>query len=83
MFEKQLIAFSSTDYRITGIIDFGDIQESYYVFELAIAMTYMMLLSGDPAAGGLVLAGYTVNRRLPDNEYRLLKVRKFVTNSIH
>ncbi|XP_073960965.1 hydroxylysine kinase-like isoform X1 [Choristoneura fumiferana] len=64
---------SSTDYRITGIIDFGDIQESYYVFELAIAMTYMMLMSGDPAAGGLVLAGYTVNRRLPDNEYRLLK----------
>ncbi|KAI8423436.1 hypothetical protein MSG28_012569 [Choristoneura fumiferana] len=53
------VMLSSTDYRITGIIDFGDIQESYYVFELAIAMTYMMLMSGDPATGGLVLAGYT------------------------
>ncbi|XP_047036807.1 hydroxylysine kinase [Helicoverpa zea] len=64
---------SKTDYRITGIIDFGDIQYSYYVFELAITMTYMMLITGDPRVGGYVLAGYTVNRRLPDEEYRLLK----------
>ncbi|CAB3225684.1 unnamed protein product [Arctia plantaginis] len=65
---------SNSDYRITGIIDFGDIQYSYYVFEVAITMTYMMLITGDPRAGGYVLAGYTVNRRLPDEEYRLLKV---------
>ncbi|CAH0697273.1 unnamed protein product [Spodoptera exigua] len=64
---------SKSDYRVTGIIDFGDIQYSYYVFELAITMTYMMLVSGDPRVGGYVLAGYTVNRRLPDDEYRLLK----------
>ncbi|XP_072946512.1 hydroxylysine kinase [Epargyreus clarus] len=64
---------SQTDYRITGILDFGDIQHSYYVFEIAIAMTYMMLISGDPRTGGIVLAGYTVTRRLPDDEYRLLK----------
>ncbi|XP_052749479.1 hydroxylysine kinase [Galleria mellonella] len=64
---------SQSDYRISGIIDFGDIQYSYYVFELAIAMTYAILVSGNPASGGLVLAGYTVNRRLPDEEYRLLK----------
>ncbi|XP_026735536.1 hydroxylysine kinase isoform X1 [Trichoplusia ni] len=64
---------SNSDYRITGIIDFGDIQYSYYVFELAITMTYMMLITGDLKAGGYVLAGYTVNRRLPDDEYRLLK----------
>ncbi|CAG5006901.1 unnamed protein product [Parnassius apollo] len=64
---------NKTDYRITGIIDFGDIQYSYYVFELAISMTYMMLLTGDLRTGGIVLAGYTVNRRLPDDEYRLLK----------
>ncbi|XP_075986078.1 hydroxylysine kinase isoform X2 [Anticarsia gemmatalis] len=64
---------SNTDYRITGIIDFGDIQASYYVFELAIAMTYAIITSGDPRSGGFVLAGYTVNRRLPDDEYRLLK----------
>ncbi|KAM3957207.1 hydroxylysine kinase [Aphomia sociella] len=66
-------AGSQSDYRISGIIDFGDIQYSYYVFELAIAMTYVMLLTGDPSSGGLVLAGYTVTRRLPDDEYRLLK----------
>ncbi|KAH9636071.1 hypothetical protein HF086_016945 [Spodoptera exigua] len=67
------ILLSKSDYRVTGIIDFGDIQYSYYVFELAITMTYMMLVSGDPRVGGYVLAGYTVNRRLPDDEYRLLK----------
>ncbi|CAH2079506.1 unnamed protein product, partial [Iphiclides podalirius] len=67
------IVLSDTDYRVTGIIDFGDIQFSYYVFELAISMTYAMLLSGQPSTGGLVLAGYTVTRRLPDHEYRLLK----------
>lgn len=64
---------SSSDYRVTGIIDFGDIQYSYYVFELAVTMTYMILVTGDIKAGGYVLAGYTVNRRLPDDEYRLLK----------
>ncbi|KAL0810682.1 hypothetical protein ABMA28_010012 [Loxostege sticticalis] len=64
---------SQSDYRITGILDFGDIQYSYYVFELAITMTYVMLITGDPRSGGLVLAGYTVNRLLPDHEYRLLK----------
>ncbi|XP_022126935.2 hydroxylysine kinase [Pieris rapae] len=64
---------SKSDYRISGVLDFGDIQYSYYVFELAITMTYVMLLSGDLRSGGLVLAGYTVNRRLPDDEYRLLK----------
>ncbi|CAH2098522.1 unnamed protein product [Euphydryas editha] len=62
-----------TEYRVSGILDFGDIQYSYYVFEVAIAMTYMMLMTGDPHVGGIVLAGYTVNRRLPDDEYRLLK----------
>lgn len=56
-----------------GILDFGDVQYSCYVFELAVAMTYAMLLTGELRAGGLVLAGYTVSRRLPEHEYRLLK----------
>ncbi|XP_013168904.1 PREDICTED: hydroxylysine kinase [Papilio xuthus] len=64
---------SNSEYRIAGIIDFGDVQESYYVFELAIAMTYLMLLTGQPRSAGVLLAGYTVTRRLPDHEYRLLK----------
>ncbi|XP_041972324.1 hydroxylysine kinase [Aricia agestis] len=64
---------SKTDFRIGGVIDFGDMQYSCYVFELAITMTYMMLQTGDPRTGGIVLAGYTVNRRLPDDEYMLLK----------
>ncbi|XP_032521956.2 hydroxylysine kinase [Danaus plexippus] len=63
---------SKSDYRVTGILDFGDIQHSCVVFELAVAMTYAMLVSGE-RAGGVVLAGWSVTRRLPDHEYRLLK----------
>lgn len=64
---------SNSDYCIKGIIDFGDAQYSYYVFELAVTMAYTMLITGDPRSGGYVLAGYTVTKRLPDEEYRLLK----------
>ncbi|XP_068624119.1 hydroxylysine kinase [Battus philenor] len=63
---------SESELRVMGVIDFGDVQRSCLVFELAIAMTYAMLLEG-PRAGGPLLAGYSVARRLPDHEYRLLK----------
>ncbi|CAG9568459.1 unnamed protein product [Danaus chrysippus] len=63
---------SKSDYRISGILDFGDIQHSCVLFELSVCMTYAMLVSG-PRAGGVVLAGWSVTRRLTDQEYRLLK----------
>lgn len=62
-----------TEYRIAGVLDFGDIQYSYLVFELAISMTYMMLVTGEVRSGGVVLAGYSINRRLPAQDLRLLK----------
>ncbi|CAG9568460.1 unnamed protein product [Danaus chrysippus] len=61
-----------SDYRISGILDFGDIQHSCVLFELSVCMTYAMLVSG-PRAGGVVLAGWSVTRRLTDQKYRLLK----------
>ncbi|NXY83818.1 HYKK kinase, partial [Alcedo cyanopectus] len=46
-------------YRVSGILDFGDMSYGYYVFEVAIAIMYMMIESPDPlSVGGHVLAGF-------------------------
>lgn len=44
---------------MSGILDFGDMSYGYYVFEVAIAIMYMMIESPDPlSVGGHVLAGF-------------------------
>ncbi|NXA41144.1 HYKK kinase, partial [Eudromia elegans] len=46
-------------YRVSGILDFSDMSYGYYVFEVAIAIMYMMVESADPLrVGGHVLAGF-------------------------
>ncbi|XP_058459567.1 hydroxylysine kinase-like [Malaya genurostris] len=65
---------NSKEYDIAGIIDFGDVCYSCYVFELAIAMTYMMLESNDLDTGGLIMAGYGMLRLIPPHEKAILKV---------
>nr|XP_057929365.1 hydroxylysine kinase [Doryrhamphus excisus]XP_057929366.1 hydroxylysine kinase [Doryrhamphus excisus] len=46
-------------HRISGIIDFVDMHMSYYVHELAITLTYMMLEHAKPVeVGGPILAGW-------------------------
>lgn len=46
-------------YRISGILDFGDMSNGYLVFELAIVITYMMIESMNPLdVGGPVIAGF-------------------------
>ncbi|XP_078541341.1 hydroxylysine kinase-like [Lissotriton helveticus] len=46
-------------YRISGILDFNDMSNGYYAFEVAIAIMYMMIESQEPLkAGGYVLAGF-------------------------
>ncbi|XP_073435696.1 hydroxylysine kinase isoform X2 [Dendrobates tinctorius] len=46
-------------YRVSGILDFGDMSSGYYVYEVAITIMYMMIESPDPLpVGGYVLAGY-------------------------
>ncbi|XP_065703620.1 hydroxylysine kinase isoform X1 [Patagioenas fasciata] len=47
------------EYRVSGILDFSDMSYGYYVFEVAIAIMYMMIESPDPlGVGGHVLAGF-------------------------
>ncbi|KAM7011964.1 hydroxylysine kinase [Tautogolabrus adspersus] len=46
-------------YRISGILDFGDMNSGYYIHELAIAIMYMMTEHPNPIeVGGHVLAGW-------------------------
>ncbi|KAF7202447.1 hydroxylysine kinase isoform X2 [Nothobranchius furzeri] len=46
-------------YKISGILDFADMNSGYYIHELAIALMYMMLEHPNPIeVGGPVLAGF-------------------------
>lgn len=46
-------------YRVSGILDFGDMSYGYYVFEVAITIMYMMIESTNPIqVGGHILAGF-------------------------
>lgn len=46
-------------YKISGIVDFGDMSSGYFIFELAISMMYMMIESRNPLeVGGPLIAGF-------------------------
>ncbi|XP_056615609.1 hydroxylysine kinase isoform X1 [Triplophysa dalaica] len=48
-----------TKYKMSGILDFGDMSSGYFIFELAISIMYMMIENPDPInVGGPVLAGW-------------------------
>jgi len=69
----------SKEFGIHGIIDFGDLQERYYIFELAISLAYLMLqclgTNIDPIQGSaILLAGYSKHRTIPKLELELLRV---------
>lgn len=63
------------NFKVTGFIDFGDSQKSCLLFELAIALTYMMLTTGEISTGGFFLGGYKMTRLIPPNELKILKVK--------
>lgn len=65
------------DYSVIGFIDFGDTQQNSLLFELAIAMCYMLLTTGDISTGGYFLAGYKMTRLVPENEMNVLKVSSY------
>ncbi|XP_037251582.1 hydroxylysine kinase [Falco biarmicus] len=52
-------SLENPQYKVSGILDFSDMSYGYYVFEVAIAIMYMMIESPDPlSVGGHVLAGF-------------------------
>lgn len=65
------------NYDICGVLDFGDLVDEFHVYEVAIAMAYIMLESKDGLepinAGGHVLAGYLSELNLPPVDCSVLK----------
>lgn len=64
---------NSEEFRVCGIIDFGDTSYSPLIYEVGIAMTYMMMQAKSLAAGGVFLAGYDSNKPLSMEEKKFLK----------
>ncbi|MGB6648057.1 MAG: aminotransferase class III-fold pyridoxal phosphate-dependent enzyme, partial [Bacteroidota bacterium] len=60
-------------WEAAGIIDFGDMVHSQTVFELAIALAYVMLEKDDPLAAAIpMVRGYHVAMPLRDEELEVL-----------
>ncbi|PSN46930.1 Hydroxylysine kinase [Blattella germanica] len=75
--EQNVVMATEKPCNVAAILDLGDTQRSCYVFELAVNLCYMILISTDEdpiAAGGHVIAGYTSVRPLPESELHLLKI---------
>ncbi|KAM6308299.1 hydroxylysine kinase [Aegotheles albertisi] len=57
--DSSSASLENPQYRVSGLLDFSDMSYGYYVFEVAIAIMYMMIESPDPlSVGGHVLAGF-------------------------
>ncbi|CRL06750.1 CLUMA_CG019508, isoform A [Clunio marinus] len=65
---------NSADYKVIGFLDFGDTHYSPLLFDLAIALTYNMLITGEIATGGYFIAGYKMTRLIPESEMKILKL---------
>ncbi|XP_055916229.1 hydroxylysine kinase isoform X2 [Eupeodes corollae] len=64
---------NSDEFKVCGIIDFGDTSYSPIIFEIGVAMTYMILQAKSLVAGGVFLAGYDTNKPLKAEEKKYLK----------
>lgn len=59
--EQNIIVTPSAngqDYKVKGIIDFGDTNKSPILFEIGIGLTYMLLQAKNLESGGIFLAGF-------------------------
>ncbi|XP_077988473.1 hydroxylysine kinase-like [Glandiceps talaboti] len=71
--DKRPIFGTERQYQISGLIDFGDVQSSYYAFGVAISIANFMMESEDPfPVGGNFLAGYQSNFTLSELERAIL-----------
>lgn len=77
------------EYDFHGVIDFGDACLSYYIFDLAICLTYLSMNSKGHhplVAAGHVFNGYTKRRNLRDLELQLLSLcvaARLVQSNLH
>lgn len=74
--EQNLIVESAgegTNFKVKGIIDFGDTNKSPVLFEVGIALTYMLLQAKNLESGGIFLAGFESVYPLTNETKRYLK----------
>lgn len=71
---EQNIVMCPNRTDIAAVIDFGDAHKTCLVFELAIALCYMILQAGDVTMGKHVIEGYQDVRKLTELEKRVLKI---------
>ncbi|KAF7415154.1 hypothetical protein HZH68_003643 [Vespula germanica] len=71
---EQNILVNKEGTDIVAIIDFGDSQKTCLIFELAIAICYMLLERKDITEGKHVIEGYQSVRKLTSLEKKILKV---------
>lgn len=72
--QNILVGKENGELRVSAILDFGDVNFNCYLFELAITVTYMIIVTNDLDTGGHVLNGYKSVKRVTDEEQALLKV---------
>ncbi|XP_078310414.1 hydroxylysine kinase-like isoform X2 [Crassostrea virginica] len=74
----QPSASSPGEFQVVGFLDFGDATHSYYVFEIAILLCYVLLgacAGEDPIElAGHALAGYLSEFPLPKPDLSVLKI---------
>lgn len=73
-FNEQNILVDEIDGKIKAVLDFGDSHVNCYLFEVVLTITYVIIYAKDLDAGGYVLAGYELFRKLPQEELEVLKV---------
>lgn len=69
-----IVATNDNQVSLKALIDFGDTHYCCYLYELALAMTYVILLTNNIESGGYVLGGYSCFRIVTDEEFNLLKL---------
>ncbi|XP_002735740.1 hydroxylysine kinase-like [Saccoglossus kowalevskii] len=70
---KNPIRSESYSYKVCGLIDFGDIQDNYYIFEISVTIAHLMQHNKDSiTAAGQILAGYLSMFPLTDLEKDLV-----------
>ncbi|XP_075153876.1 hydroxylysine kinase [Haematobia irritans] len=64
---------NTDEYKVKAIIDFGDTNKSPILFEIGIALTYMVLQAKNLESGGIFLAGFEAIIPLNNDIKHLLK----------
>ena len=71
---EQNIVVCPDGKTINSVIDFGDSHKGSLIFDLIIALCYMVLQTEDLDSGKYVIRGYETVRRLVDIEKSILKI---------